>query len=475
MSRSRFAEPLLGLVYKTVIEYAMFAPGGAVVAGVSGGADSVAMLRCLLLLKDALGVGVIAAAHINHNLRGAEAKADEAFVIDVCESWGVPLNIYQADVRGLSESEKISLEDAARRLRYGYLNEALAAFGAERIAVAHNRDDNAETVLLNLARGTGLKGLCGIAPVRGAVVRPLIEAPREMIERFLAGQNIAYRTDNSNFDARHSRNRIRHTVIPVFEQAAGARFKAVAARGSKLLREDDAFLTEYAKEAYSSCIVRRDTAGGTGEITAVTLDIKKLSALPPAIKRRVIREGAAEIAGLVNIGGGHIESVIALLNNETGKQVCLPRGVTAKRVYGELTLKSERAAPGCSGKCFSYKLTPESVQFIPEINKHIRASFSPPGHENGYTKIFRYDNISLRFRSRLPGDFLRLEGAGRRKLQDYFTDRKTPRDMRDSVPLVAAGSEILWILDGSGKDGEGRVNGCYKAVPGNEIIYVSVY
>lgn len=471
---------MLDAVRQTMARYEMCKPGDAVVVGISGGADSVALLLVLLQLRGESGPPIYA-VHVNHQLRGADADADEDFTSAICSQWGVPLRIFQADVRGLAAAEKLSLEEAGRRLRYDCFQQALTEFGAQKIAVAHNRDDNAETVLLNLFRGAGLAGLGGIAPVRGPVVRPLIEIPRADIEAFLAEQGVPYRTDASNFDPGYTRNRIRHTVMPVITAQTHPAAAAVIARNTALLRDDEAYLTQAAQAALKDC--RCPAAAHSPE--GVWLDISKLAALPPALARRVLREGVRQTGDgtVTDVNAAQIEQVLHLIEGETGRQIQLSHHARAVKVYDKLALFREKrhvpraaepSTPTESCGAFCLALVPDLSVYVPALGKNIVISLNGPcpAAKDGCTKTFCYDKMSAipTLRTRRPGDRIYLDGVGRRKLQDYFTDRKIPRAQRDTIPLLADGSDIIWIMDG-----HDRINGRYKPVPGHALLWVSVY
>ncbi|MDR1663683.1 MAG: tRNA lysidine(34) synthetase TilS [Clostridiales bacterium] len=508
---------MLNTVRKTIRKYKMLDKGSRVVVGISGGADSVALLLALIELRVEWDIEIYA-AHVNHHLRGGDSDGDEAFARELCERLSVPFYRYNADVKGYAATEKISLEEAGRRLRYAYFGQTIeeikkaeAAKLTEapeqddplagmtppvyKIAVAHSLDDSAETVLLNLFRGTGLKGLCGIPPARDAVIiRPLIETTRGQIENFLRERGQPYRVDGSNADPAYTRNRVRHQILPVIKDAFGESAANRMVRGASLLRDDEDFLSQAAKEAYESCKI---SALSRADEKEIFLDIGKLSSLHPAILRRALREAVGAVGGLRDIGATHIKSVVSVVYGQTGKTAELPNGIRGERIYGNLKIfrvipahmsgsadgrpvSESGGAPRPAASAFYFALETGQPVYIPTVSKTILLTAAEPPDFGGKfpeslcTKISRYDRIKLSFvlRSRLPGDYIYLKNVGRKKIQDYFTDRKVPRDCRDKIPLLAMenDSEILWIIDGNS-----RINARYEPDEGEKCIFVSVY
>ena len=433
-------------------KHKMFAFGDGVVVGLSGGADSVALLHILISVCTEMEIRVFA-AHVNHNLRGASAISDENFVIRLCSNLGISLRVCQADVRGLAEAEGIGIEDAGRKLRYEYLRTAKAEFGAQKIAMGHNQDDSAETVIMNLCRGAGLKGLCGIAPVQGDVVRPLIEAPRHEIEDYLSCHSIGYINDETNFSNEYTRNRVRHIVLPMIIAHVNPNATEVIAKSAMLCAADEDGLAAAAHDAFSKCIEMDTSEKMVLNSPEISLNILQLSALPPAICMRVIREALRRLRGttqLADIYACHMQNVLDIACGRTGRETHLP-GVRVLRDYGRLRfIRAERATGCMHDKGWAYPLALDEPVFIPEINKTVSFTCSAPKSADSLcTKAFNYDNVmgTLAMRTRLPGDRIRLEGVGTKKLKDYFIDEKTPREVRDSIPLLADGNDILWILD----------------------------
>jgi tRNA(Ile)-lysidine synthase len=295
-------------VRQTVSEQALFGAGDVLVAAVSGGADSTAMACLLAELAPSLGAQLIGLAHLNHQLREA-ADADEAFCGDLAARLGVAFDSRRVDVAAEARRRKTSVEDAARTVRYLFLSEVAAARGATRVAVGHTRDDQAETVLLRLARGAGPAGLAAIYPRAGQVIRPLLDARRTEVEAWLRVRGQTWREDESNQDRRIPRNKVRHEVLPGLIDAFGAGVVDVLARQAALSRDDAEWFAMVATET-AALLVLED-----GE--AVTLEPVALSALHPAIGRRVVLDALRRTARRGRDGGGqigfdHVEAVLAL-------------------------------------------------------------------------------------------------------------------------------------------------------------------
>jgi len=394
----------------------------SIVVGLSGGADSVALLY---VLREA-GAQIFA-AHINHGLRGEESERDETFVRELCKREGVELQVFRANVQEFAATQKLGTEEAARILRYRFFEQAMTSFAANKIAVGHNADDNAETVLMNLCRGSGLSGLCGIPPVsplmssaEGTIIRPLLGVYRTEIEAYLRERNIDFVTDSTNASDDFTRNRVRNKILPALQSEVNPGAKAAIAKAAELLRADDDFLEITAQSALASC-----------SPAPHTICIQKFLALHPAIMRRVVRLAITQARGnKADITQTHVFAVTDLSKGQTGREIHLP-GVVVSKEYGTLVFSKEEK---CTGFC--YPLTPGISLTIPEIDKTFTLSSDAPA--------------PLFLRTRKPGDKITLKTADgkffTKKLQDYFTDEKIPRRQRDKIPLLALGSEILLIL-----------------------------
>jgi len=438
-------------ILQTIKRHSMLQQGDSVIVGLSGGADSVALLHVLLMLQTQLGIPQIYAVHINHGLRGDAAVSDEKFVQNLCDMLQIPLKIYCANVRGLAKDEHLSIEEAGRKLRYFYFNEACALFDAKKIATGHHQNDNAETVIMNLSRGAGLRGLCGIPPVNRNIIRPLLDVSRAEIEKYLAANKLEYITDASNLTLEYTRNRVRHRVLPFMEAASGKQTVQAIARNAALLRADEEYLESVAIQAFADCLV--------SDNAAISLDVEKLGVLHFSVSSRVVRYAISQVLGLSNIAhditATHIQAILDLAQKKTGKAVHIP-GLVAYREYSVITI----TPPPSPCKMSQYPLSLHATLDIPELDQTISVTDAPPNkltapnHKKPIlccTKSFDYGMVNgiVCLRTRRPGDKIILGGAKpfTKKLQDYFTDTKTPRQTRDNIPLIACGNDILWVLD----------------------------
>lgn len=289
--------------------HALCPPGSRVLVALSGGSDSVALTLLLLDLARHGDFTVVGLAHFNHQLRPTAAR-DQQFCAAFAEKLGVPLYAETADVRAYAEANALSLEDAARRLRYDFLGRTAAAARADRIAVGHTEDDQAETFLLKLMRGAGLTGLAGIYPRRGLVIRPLLETSRFDLHAFLASRHQNWVEDESNEDLSIPRNRVRHRVIPELDRAYGGATRPAIARAAALAREDGQWLDEQAQRRFSQVAVRTNDG--------VELDVSDLRRTPPPVVRRVLLLALRAMAGNREVSLQHVEAVNGVLEGTDG-------------------------------------------------------------------------------------------------------------------------------------------------------------
>ena len=325
-------------VLRTVRMHRMVSHGGRVLVALSGGADSIAMLHLLRELETTGVLTIAGVAHFNHRLRGAAADADERFCRDVAASLDLPIEVDSTDVRALAAAEGRSLEDAARTARYAFLEAAADRLEAEAIAVGHSVDDQAETFLLRLLRGAGPRGLAGIRPRTGRVVRPLIEISRQELRDYVQERQLAFREDESNADLSIARNAVRHRLLPVL-QAFSPSVADVLAREADIAREDEDFLSQTAIDLASSIVL--DNKHG------IEVEIESVRALHPALASRVVREALDRAAPGQFFGRDHIRSTLTLMDapvNGAGAALSLP-GLSVRREGGRLVFGGSRLEP----------------------------------------------------------------------------------------------------------------------------------
>ena len=450
----------------TVRRHALIARGGRVVVALSGGADSVALVH---LLRELQGLGELTLAglaHLNHQLRGVEAEEDEAFCGAMAADLGLPLHVGRADVRALAREQGRSVEDAARAVRYAFLEEAADHLIADAIAVAHSLDDQAETFLLRLIRGSGPRGLAGILPRAGRVVRPLIEIPRADLRQYVEERQLAWREDATNDDLGIPRNRVRHELIPYLEREFSPGIAAVLAREAAIAREDENRLQQEAIDLAVSIVLRTEAAGGDRQgsldrslpANCLEVDARALASLHPALAARVARYAMSVLAPGSFIGFDHVERFLQFArdNGEGGSGALSLPGQQAVRRGGRIVLGPE---PPRHAKTHSFRfplsipgevtLDHQGWAISAERVEAVEWSRAPwPARAPAVAVAMEPLSLPLAIRSRRPGDRFRPLGLGHgKKLQDFLVDRKIPRETRDSLPLVVDGDDrIVWVV-----------------------------
>jgi tRNA(Ile)-lysidine synthase len=450
------------LVLATIRAHRMIPDRGRVLVALSGGPDSVALTLLLRELEHARSFTVAGIAHLNHGVR-AEAEADEAFCRNFAAQLGIEYRTERVDIPALAKAEGRSLEDAGRRARYDFLEHVRSELRADVIATGHTRNDQAETFLLRLIRGAGPRGLGGIYPVAGAVIRPLIEVRREDLLEWLASRNQSYCDDATNADVRIPRNRVRHELLPLLERSFSSGIVDVLAREAAIARADHEYLENVAIES-ADLIVLRNSGGertplsslsSPADIVAVELDAAGVAALPRAVAARLARLALAVLAPDRFVSSEHVEAVVSLASGE-GVSVSLP-GQQASRRGPVVVLERELFRPFENSFDVSLSI-PGEVVLAPQgwaISAHLQPD-SQPGHlpASGPEALIAEVQAGtlagpLGVRSRRPGDWLRPAGLGgrRKKLQDLLVDRKIPRETRDVLPLVVDGQgRIVWVV-----------------------------
>jgi tRNA(Ile)-lysidine synthase len=321
-------------VRKTIERYALCPPDSRALVAISGGSDSVALLFLLRDLAENGRFTVAGLAHLNHALR-VTADRDERFCRDLADRLHLRIAVKKEDVKGYARVRNLSVEDAARRIRYDFLEQAADAFGADRIAVGHTQDDQAETFLLKLIRGAGLTGLAGIRPRRGRVIRPLLDASRSDLRKYLSDVGQKWIDDESNEDLANPRNRIRHRVLSELDCAAGASTRPAIARAAGVAREDTEWLDELAGRRYEQ--LARPSQDG------VTIEAAALAGEPPPIRRRVLLKALRVASGGREVGLDHVEAAAAALEGSAGG-ADFPGGRVELR-RGKLVLIQQKPAP----------------------------------------------------------------------------------------------------------------------------------
>ncbi|MBP5553447.1 MAG: tRNA lysidine(34) synthetase TilS [Lachnospiraceae bacterium] len=434
--------------------------GGPVrlVIGVSGGADSICLL---FLMKKYLPGENIRVLHINHMIRGMDADEDSLFVKNICENEGLFFKEIKEDVPELAKTAGCSEEEAGRKLRYESFEKEAAAWeqeeglpaGSVKIAVAHHIEDSAETFLFNLFRGSGIRGLSGIADKRDRIIRPLLNATREDIEEYLESIGRDFRTDSTNSDTSYARNRIRNLILPEASRICSTASGHIAS-ASRKLRDITEYLDDVVDDACKTVIISSD-----GKVTL--MDKKAFNDLPGVIASMLILKVLTSMTpGKKDIGEVHAGAVMNMAKADSGKHLDLPYGISADFSHDRITL-----ARGIDSD--DEDSVPEAIETLMKASdlsqEEKDALFDPSNPLNRYTKYFDCDKISLisskfgitgsqthEIRARRSGDYLVIrDRAGnpcKKSVSDYLTDLKLSAPDKDKIRVLAVGNEVLWVI-----------------------------
>lgn len=431
---------------EAIRQYHMIEEGDHVIAGVSGGPDSVYLLFLLLEYQkqEHFSISVV---HVEHGIRGEESRKDAEFVRKLCDRQKIPFFLFEVDAQKEAREKKISTEEAGRILRYRAFEEVCQAYGGDKIAVAHNEEDQAETILWNLARGSGMAGLCGIHPVRGKIIRPLLTTSRAEIEEWLKRNQIETRHDRTNSEEIYTRNKIRLKILPQMTREINMQAVRHIAQAGRKVQKAEAFLQRMTDRAEEQCVEKKEQT-----VRIRTSDFLEQDEI---LKEYLLRRSLEYLScGLKDITQKHIEALLEIAGGSQGRSTNLPGGIVGKKEREFLFLSIDQherkeqkeeqkkvwrevQVPGV------VVLENETVEFTLEEGKSQRIP------EKSYTKWIDYDTIKgkLILRNRLPGDYLVVnQSGGKKKLKDYLIDVKVPKEQRDSILLVADGSHILWVI-----------------------------
>lgn len=436
---------LIERVERTIRRHDLLPAGARTVVAVSGGSDSVALLHILLELAAPLRFQVAGVVHINHGLRGADADADESFCVALAGRLGLELVTRRVDVRALAAREGLSIEDAGRRARLDVFAGAATQLGASSVAVGHTRQDQAETVLMKLLRGAGSRGLGGISPRRGLIVRPLLDIGREELREWLGARSVAFVEDATNADVENPRNRLRHLTLPALSAQFGPHVRESLARAADTLREEDRFLELLTDEAARK-VLRRDEEG-------VELRVPAAATLDLALQRRVFLR-ALRTAGVRHPGTAEVERLGELVAG-TYSSIDLPGGIRANRIGDAVVLSRRGAIPGVTAHSNPRPL-PVPGEVTLDGGRLLRAEYpvrlaAGAALSDPHTPMVAVSPsvraAGLFVRCWRPGDALRPIGlGGRKKVQDVFVDHKVPQRDRPRVPLVVDRHDrIVWV------------------------------
>lgn len=444
---------------KKIEELHMVAPGEKILAGVSGGADSVCLLVALKELQESLDF-TLEVIHVEHGIRGEESKADAGFVADLCEKLGVCFDVYEVDVPAFAAKHGLGLEEAARLMRYEVFEKAALQKGAK-IALAHHKEDNAETILFQMVRGSSLAGMGGMKPIREdasgvCYIRPLLFFHRAEIEAFLRAKGISWREDSTNLDVEYSRNFLRGKVIPDLEQINPNAVAHINQTAEHLAEVQD-YIELEANRLWEELAKVEE---------GVRLSVTRLLELHPVMQRQIVYRAIVYAAGRKkDITSGHVADVLALCKGQSGKRISLPYGLVA---YKEFDVVCVAEYSEDVNETMEYEVSERMLEELLEKKREGKVTIGDIGAqfhchiiENSeeyleiprktYTKWLDYDKIRKGFciRTRRSGDYFISDVLGhRKKLKSYFIDEKIPFAERDKRWLLASGNEVLWLVGG---------------------------
>lgn len=441
--------PLITAVRRFFKEHPM--TGQTVMAAVSGGPDSVCLLHALLTLQDEIGIK-LHLGHLNHQLRGEESDADAGYVRALGKTLGVPTTYGFKDVAAYQKEHKMSPEEAAREVRYRFLAQAARDVGASVIAVGHTANDRAETVLMNLLRGTGTRGLRGLQPVsmlrfdrdEVTIIRPLLEVTRDDTVAYCDEYDLKPRIDASNFSDTPTRNRVRRQLLPILKKF-NPNITATLLRTARIAADDTDYIDGEVEKLLPGLVATGEDYAG--------IDKARLLALPAALRRHVLRAVILQVRGMLkDIEAGHVEDLVAGLVKPAGTIIGLPDGLWFSIEYDRYLIARDTAAfcplPKLGG---AHSLIVPGVTELAgwEVTAEVgEAGKEPADVDDGWSARLDCDVVGreLTVRPRQPGDrFQPLGAAGSRKLNRFLIDEKVPRAWRARVPVVTNGDGIVWV------------------------------
>lgn len=450
---------------KTIEKYGMLKDGDGVVVGVSGGPDSLTLLHFLNSIKDRYALKIFC-AHINHCLRGVESDQEEEYVKNICREWDIQFFSKRIDIKEIAKNSKVSEESAGRIERYAYFEEVLKVACANKIAVAHNANDNTETILMRILRGTGLDGLCGIKPVRGNIIRPLIETTRDEIMCYCNNNGLSPKIDSSNSDTKYTRNKIRLELLPYLGDNFNPNIIETINRMSNIIALDVEFLSYHTEKICDDLILHQNKE-------YISIDLDKINKQSQNLISRILRNIIYRLKGdLIEIEHTNIEDILSFINNaKTGSQFDLPNGLKLKKSYNELGFYKRIKETGFQKYNYILKIPGETL--ITETGSMFETYLADEidTKTDKYTQAFDYEKINskVHIRTRQDGDIINPKGMkGSKKLKDYFIDKKVPKEKRDEIPLVTVDSEVIWIVGD-------RISEKYKADDNTKKVLIIKY
>jgi tRNA(Ile)-lysidine synthase len=456
-------------VEAAIRRYGMLDPGDTVLVGLSGGPDSVALLHSLVAMRSIWSLRLVA-VHLNHQLRGLAAEKESDFVEELASHLNIPCVIGSRDVRSYRVKHRLSIQEAAREVRYTFYDETAEKYGAQKIALGHQKNDNAESILMHLLRGTGPRGLSGITPVRqGRIIRPLLDVTRNQVLGFLQRHGLEYLEDPSNADRKYLRNKIRHELLPILERDFNVKVTCTLTRLASIARDEEHFWNGMVKATFKDLVTEHKT-------DSVVFPASHLARLHRALLRRLIRHAVLVLKGdLKRLSHNHVEAVCRFINRGAPSGwLDLPRGIGVARDGDEIRFTME---PQTEKPQFQYPIAGTGRTLIPEIgemlrlceceihDRSVKLPDQPEGEPTGSAlqaksrsvepkglpreKAF-FDLQALSFplvvRNVRQGDrFTPLGMSGSQKVKDFFINQKVPRSQRHQCPLLLSKGKIIWV------------------------------
>lgn len=435
---------MLNRLLLTINKYNMIKRNDIVVVGVSGGVDSVALLHALYCLKDELGI-ILHVAHLNHQFRGEDAKEDARFVQKFSAQLGLGCTVEEFDVPAYIRKTKLSPEEAAREIRYNFFADVAQQLQANKVALAHNANDQAETVLFNFLRGSGSEGLGGMPPIRDELyIRPIIEIWRPEIENYCAQNKLQTRLDKTNSEKIYTRNKIRLDLLPYLQKEFNPNIMINLVKTGDILRQENKYLQEITNQVIEQLAEVKEGR--------ITIELKQFAKQPLPVQRRILKSTANLLSQGNNLEFKHIDDLITFADQgHSGAQLDLPGSLRALKNYEQLILTEHEIVAADE---FRYELKVPGETKIKEVDRLIKAEIINHNNikiskeQNPNIAYFDYDKLpaAIVVRNRCDGDvFSPLGLGGNKKLKDFLIDIKIPRVSRNAIPMLVSGNEIIWV------------------------------
>ncbi len=446
-------------VLKTIKKFDMLSFDDKVLVGVSGGPDSVTLLKILLSFRQKYNLSIYI-AHLNHMLRGKESDEDANFVKDLAQKLDLPCEVKSCNLTEIARKKQLNLEEAAREYRYMFYLKTAQKFGANKIALGHNADDQVETVLMRFLRGSGLEGLMGIPSVRDKIIRPLIECTREEIEKYCQEHKIEYRIDSTNKETIYFRNKIRLDLLPLLSQDYNKNIKDIILHLQSIISEVSAYLQQKTELLFREIVKVEGRA-------RIIVDLKKFNPVDSVLKRRIIRKSIEVVKGnLYSISFTHNDEILKLTKSKSGeKEISLSGNLRVKKSYDQLIIYKKKIFKNHWGETsapWEYdlsipgqtKIKPLGIEVEVKILDSVEVKTSQYSNrkksDSEFAEFIDYNKVKcpLKLRNRRIGDrFYPLKMAGVKKVKEFFIDNKVPKSHRDLIPiLVDSEGKIAWIV-----------------------------